>query len=164
MLEALNGYRNMIIGVVIISILFGFYFKGHVDGERLVQTRWDADKAAIANEAAKQAAINTAKVIEAQKTTEIVSDEYEQKIAQIKSYYAGANRPIPSRLCNNAAANSGTVSTVPNATKGIDAGSADKGITETDLRLDTLEASCAETTQQLVSLQNWIKLQKKNNP
>lgn len=164
MFAALNAYKNIIIAVAVIGILFGFYFKGHSDGAHMIQVRWDADKTAIANEAAKQAAINTAKVIAAEKTTEIVSDEYEQRISAIKAYYANANRPIISRVCNNSAAHSGAVSTVPLSTKGVDAGAADKRIAAADPGLDELASSCAETTQQLISLQNWIKLQKKNNP
>lgn len=164
MFEELKAYRTIIIAVGIIALLFGIYLKGHSDGAHATQIKWDADKTAIANEAAKQAAITTAKVIAAENTTEIVTNDYEQQIARIKTYYAGPGRHVVIGLCNNAAANSGAMPTVSSTAKGVDEGTSNQDATRSNNELDTLAASCAETTQQVIGLQNWITQQRKINP
>ena len=84
-----------------------------------------------------------AKVESIQKQHELVtkgiSDEYDAKLALLRNYYAnGVRQPNTSKL-----------PTISNATGGLDA------ITAYNL----LAGQCAETTQQIVSLQKWINEQ-----
>ena len=72
-------------------------------------------------------------------TTKGIEKEYEAKLALLRNYYAsGVRQPNTSKL-----------PTLSNTTNGIDA------ITAYNL----LAGQCAETTQQLVSLQSWINEQ-----
>ena len=79
-----------------------------------------------------------AKVVSIQKQQELVSkaskENYEAKLSAIKSYYGGVRQ-----------SGSGSMSTIPNATISING------------ETTNLQLACAYTTQQLVSLQDWIK-------
>ena len=79
-----------------------------------------------------------AKVISIQKQQELVSkaskENYEAKLSAIKSYYGGVRQP-----------SSGSMSPIPNSTISING------------EATNLQLACAYTTQQLVSLQDWIR-------
>jgi hypothetical protein len=81
-----------------------------------------------------------AKVISIQKQQELVSkaskENYEAKLSAIKSYYGGVRQ-----------SGSGSMSTIPNATISING------------EATNLQLACAYTTQQLVSLQDWLNQQ-----
>ena len=84
-----------------------------------------------------------AKVESIQKQHELVTKsiekEYDAKLTLLRNYYAsGVRQPNTSKL-----------PTISSATSGIDATTA----------YNLLAGSCAETTQQLVSLQEWINEQ-----
>ena len=71
-------------------------------------------------------------------TTKGIEKEYEAKLALLRNYYAsGVRQPNTSKLPQ-----------FPNATVSID-----------DFSANNLLVKCAETTQQLVSLQDWINEQ-----
>ena len=96
----------------------------------------------------EQAAIKAEKqVVKQKEITEKVSNDYQSKLAAVRKYYANKLRVKPSPP-------SGQVSAVPNPSVSPDATPSD----------DQLAGACAETTQQLISLQNWIKQQVTNTP
>lgn len=72
---------------------------------------------------------------------------YEAKIAAIKRYYVD-------RLRNQASASQ--VSCVPTTSCGVNEGTTN---TQPDTSLNQLKEQCAETTQQLESLQDWVSKQ-----
>lgn len=88
------------------------------------------------------AKVQEAKVESITKQQELVTKgiekEYEARLNLLRNYYANGVRQ----------SNSSAVSNIPNATNGLDAFSANKLLTQ-----------CAESTQQLVSLQQWINEQ-----
>jgi hypothetical protein len=79
-----------------------------------------------------------AKVISVQKQQELVNkgieNEYQAKLSALKSVYGGVRLP-----------SSGSMPSIPQSTIGIDG------------KATNLELACAYTTQQLVSLQDWIR-------
>ena len=84
----------------------------------------------------------TQEVIAKQKSkTQEVQSDYEKKLADIRSYYA--------RRLRDAGSGSGQVPALPAAAQGVDGSSA----------YYELAAACAETTQQLISLQDWVRAQ-----
>ena len=91
-----------------------------------------------AQEAANQHAVEVAEII-----SESVKNEYEIKIASLRNRYAGAGR-----VCDQSASRSG-LPTISTATRRVDGTPADPEFI----------MKCSETTQQLVSLQQWINKQ-----
>jgi hypothetical protein len=93
-----------------------------------------------AQEAANKSAVEIAEVI-----TEGVKNEYEARIATLRSQYSGRVRQCSS--------GSGQMSGTSNTTTRAD-----------DLASDSrLAGLCAETTQQLISLQQWIVKQQERS-
>jgi len=88
--------------------------------------------------AKEQEMLNQAKTKEANQITEKVKNDYENKLLLIKHTYSGV------RLTNSG--QTGTISNTTSATDG----------TATDPAFIT---KCAMTTQQLVSLQDWLREQ-----
>ena len=75
-------------------------------------------------------------------TTQGVSSDYETKIASLHKYYGAAVDSV-----FHAGSSGSRVSSVPAATCSVNAAPSDAGLAE----------RCAVTTQQLVSLQGWIR-------
>jgi len=65
-----------------------------------------------------------------------IENEYQAKLSALKSVYGGVRQP-----------SSGSMSPIPQSTIGIDG------------KATNLELACAYTTQQLVSLQDWLRQQ-----
>ena len=115
-------------GAIALAILGSAYL-----GYSFEHSRFMAFKSEVEAVAREQ----EAKVISIQKQQELVSkaskENYEAKLSAIKSYYGGVRQP-----------SSGSMSPIPNSTISINGEAAN------------LELACAYTTQQLVSLQDWI--------
>jgi hypothetical protein len=122
---------------IVVAVILAAYWKGYSDEhERFL--KFQAEVAAIgkAQEQANQHAIEVAEII-----TESVKENYETRIASIKSEYA--------RRMRNSNTNSCAMPTIPKPPS-IVAGSADDpAITEL----------CALETAKLIELQNWVKKQ-----
>jgi hypothetical protein len=121
--------------IAVIVIVLGLaYWKGY-DTMRDKHLLFVAEVKSIgeAQEAANKSAVEIAEVI-----TEGVKNEYEARIANLRSQYSGRVRQC--------SPSSGKVSGASNTTTRAD-----------DLASDSrLAGLCAETTQQLISLQQWI--------
>ena len=121
-----------IIGLVI--ALFGY---GYYQGYSAEKKRFDAFKSELEASALAQEKIN--KQIE-QKNKLIatnIKSEYETKIIALRNYYANGLRYT----------DSSKLPSLPNSTYRVDEKTTDP----------IFIGQCAETTQQLVSLQDWIK-------
>ena len=114
-------------------ILFGLAGFGYGKYE---SNKYDAYKLEIATIAAKQEAKNEAIAKEQTLINKATKETYEAKLSAIKSYYGGLHNP-----------GSSSMPKIPNATSGTNGSTPD------------LELACAYTTQQLVSLQDWITQQ-----
>lgn len=119
-----------IIGLVI--ALFGF---GYYRGYSAEKQRFDAFKAELEASAKAQEKINQQIEQKNKLIATNIKSEYETKIIALRNYYANGLRHTDSNK----------LPSLPDSTKGID-GEASK------LLLD-----CSYTTQQLDSLQNWIR-------
>ena len=112
------------------AALFGSAYAGY----SFEHSRFMVFKAEVETIAREQ----EAKVISVQKQQELVSkaskENYEAKLSAIKSYYGGVRQP-----------SSGSMSSIPNAAISING------------ETTNLQLACAYTTQQLVSLQDWIR-------
>jgi hypothetical protein len=97
---------------------------------------FEAYKAKVVAVAAKQEAENKAKIKEQALINKGISNEYETKLAAIKSYYGGLHN-----------SSSGPMPSLSNPSAGANGSPSDQLL------------ACAYTTQQLVSLQDWIKQQ-----
>jgi hypothetical protein len=84
----------------------------------------------------KQIAENKAKIKEQELINKGIINEYQAKLSAIKSYYGGMHNP-----------SSSSMPTLSNPSAGINGSPSDQLF------------ACAATTQQLVSLQDWIKQQ-----
>ena len=125
-------YKGLLIAVAVATV-FGFgYYKGHSN----TQEKFDAYKVEVARVAAEQVA--KTKVVEAQnkKIAKESSDAYKTNLNAIRDYY--------NRMHNDG---SKFMSRVPNASTGTNAAPS----------YDVLTLQCAETTLQVVSLQDFIK-------
>lgn len=118
-----------IIGLVIALFGFGYYRGYSAEKERFDAFKAELEASALAQEKINQQIEQKNKLI----ATNIKS-EYETKIIALRNYYANSLRYTDSNK----------LPSLPDSTKGID-GEASK------LLLD-----CSYTTQQLVSLQDWV--------
>jgi hypothetical protein len=101
---------------------------------RYEHNKYVAYKATVEALAATQAAKNESIAKQQMLINKGIENEYQAKLSALKSYYGGLRQP-----------SSGSMSAIPQSTIGIDG------------KATNLELACAYTTQQLVSLQDWVK-------
>ena len=120
------------IGAVVLALSFAYY-KGY-SGEHDKFVAFQAKIEAVGK-------IQEAKNDSIQKQSDLVSkgikNEYEAKLAAVRSYYGGVQYPSTS---------SGKLSTISNPTNGANESAAYYKLAE----------SCSETTVQTLALQDWI--------
>ena len=129
--------KNVGIAVGILMLLLGVYFKGRHD----VQVKFDAYKAevrAAAEEQAKEAAKIDAKNVKLFKDAQ---NAYNTSLANLRSYYS-----------LRYGKSGGTLSQVPGTTAGVDGYTIDR-LPDTAV----LAGQCAETTLNLLALQNFVR-------
>ena len=131
MLDLLISPFARIIGVIVlIGALFGFgYYKGY-SGEK---QRFDTYKADIEAQVKAQEAINEATKKQQDIIGKSIRSDYENKLSALKHYYNGVRQQSSTSLSTLSSSSSSINAETPN-----------------------LELACASTTQQLVSLQEWI--------
>lgn len=127
------------LGAIVIALGFA-YWKGY-SGEHEKFVKFQAEVEAVGK---AQEQLNASLVEKHELVSTSIKDEYEARIAAVRNYYANRVQPNSS---------GGRVSTAPNASAGTDA-TADNAI---------FIGQCAEVTQQLVSLQKWIRSVGKDN-
>jgi len=120
------------IGAVIASFLLGFG-----SGWKFEHGRFMDFKEEIAVAAAKKEAENISIQKQSDLVTKGIKNEYEARISALRNYYSSGLRN----------SSSGELSAIPQSTISIDG------------KATNLQLACAYTTQQLVSLQDWIKAQ-----
>ena len=122
--------------VVIIAAVVAVFATGYYKGHRNTQDKFDTYKAEVAAVAAKQEA--KTKVINESNTkvAKETSNAYKDNLAAVRDYY--------NRMHNDG---SKFVSRLPNASTGTNAAPS----------YDVLAGQCAETTLQVVTLQDFIK-------
>ena len=132
MLDILISPFAKIIGVIaLVGVLFGSgYYKGYSSEKEL----FDAFKADLEAQVKAQEAINEATKKQQDIIAKSIRSDYENKLNTLKSYYGGVRQQ----------SSSSTLSTIPKSTFNING------------EATNLELACAYTTQQLVSLQEWI--------
>jgi hypothetical protein len=132
MLDILISPFAKIIGIILlVGALFGFgYYKGY-SGEK---QRFDTFKADLQAQVKAQEAVNEATKKQQDIIGKSIRSDYENKLNSLKSYYSGLRQQ----------SSSNGLSTLPSTTIGLDG------------KATNLELTCAYTTQQLVSLQEWI--------
>ena len=132
MLDILISPFARIIGVIVlVGALFGAgYYKGY-SGEK---QRFDTFKADLQAQAKAQEVVNAATKKQQDIIGKSIRSEYEAKLLSLKSYYGGVRQQ----------SSSNGLSTIPSSSLGING------------EATNLELTCAYTTQQLVSLQEWI--------
>lgn len=132
MLGLLISPFSKIIGVIVlVGALFG---AGYYKGYSAEKERFDAFKTELAAQAKAQELINESTKKQQSIISKSIRSEYEAKLSSLKSYYGGVRQQ----------SSTNSLSSIPNSTIGIDG------------KATNLELACAYTTQQLVSLQDWI--------
>ena len=121
------------VGVVVALVGFGYY-----NGYSAEKKRFDAFKAQIEAATIAQDKVNQQIIKRQDLVTKGITNEYKAKIARLESVYNGVQY-------SNSAAVSATSSTTTGA----------------DEKTKNLVLDCAITTQQLLSLQDWIEEQRK---
>jgi hypothetical protein len=132
MLDILISPFARIIGVIVlIGALFGFgYYKGY-SGEK---QRFDTFKADLQAQVKAQESINEATKKQQDIIGKSIRSDYENKLSALKSHYSGVRQQ----------SSSNSLSTLSSSSISINE------------ETTNLELACANTTQQLVSLQEWI--------
>ena len=142
MMFGLSELATKIIGLCIVAavVLGGVYFKGRHD----VQVKFDQYKVQITAAAEAQQEKIKAEVKARQTITKKAEVTREKSRASIRSTYAAL------RMRN--ATGGGTVPVVPDATRDPDGAAAHYVSVAPELA-----EQCAQTTQQLIELQEWVK-------
>jgi len=117
--------------IVIISLLLCGCAYGYIE-----HSRFEEYKSEIKAIAEKQIAQNEAKVKEQDLINKGISNEYQAKLSTLRAYYSGLHNSSSNPMSSLSLSSSGT------------------NVSSSDFKLD-----CAITTQQVVSLQDWIKEQ-----
>lgn len=123
-------YKYIAIGVAVLGLFGVGYYKGY----SAEKERFDAFKAELSAQAKAQELINQSTKKQQDIIGKSIRSEYEAKLSALNSYYRGMRQPSTNSL-----------PTLPSATSSIDG------------KATNLELACSHTTQQLVSLQDWIK-------
>ena len=119
-----------------IGLLAGIFMAGLLLGWGYEYRNLVAFKAEVEAVAKAQQAKNESIVKQQMLVNKGIENEYQAKLSALKSYYGGLRQP-----------SSGQLSAIPQSTIGIDG------------KATNLELACAYTTQQLVSLQGWLRQQ-----
>lgn len=119
-----------------IAILAGIFVVGLFLGWRYEHGNLVAYKAEVKAAADQQIAKNESIQKQQALVNKGISDAYEAKLSALKSYYGGLRNP-----------SSGNLPSISNPTAGVNESASDQLL------------ACAYTTQQLVSLQDWINAQ-----
>lgn len=119
-------------GLVLAAFLSGAY-----SGYKYEHRKFEAYKQQVAVVAAQKEAENISVKKQQDLISKGIANEYEAKIAAIRNYYADRVR--------NPNASGSSLSPISPTTIGIDG------------KATNLELACAYTTQQLVSLQDWVR-------
>jgi len=128
-----------------IGIIGGLlWVHGYTKGREAGLERLYAFQSQVQAEGEKAQARAAEKVVEQKQITEKVSNDYAANIIALRRYYANRVRVKPSPP-------SGQMPAVPKPSVSSDASSA----------YSELAGACAETTQQLISLQEWVRQQAK---
>ena len=121
-------YAKLAIIVAVVATVFGSGW--YVGNSRYVKYKAEVEVAAKAQEAHVESITKQQALV-----TKGIENEYNAKLALLRNYYAsGVRQPNTSKL-----------PTLSNATTGFN-----------DFTANGLLIKCAETTQQLVSLQDWL--------
>ena len=124
------------ISYVRIGILAGIFIAGLLLGWGYEYRNLVAYKAEVEAVAKVQQAKNESIVKQQTLVNKGIENEYQAKLSALKSVYGGLRQP-----------SGGSMSGIPQSTIGIDG------------KATNLELACAYTTQQLVSLQDWLRQQ-----
>lgn len=136
--------------VVLVMFLAGLGF-GYVKGLHHAEAEHQLFVSAVDNAATAQAVKTGAREAANKQATQDVEDEYKGKLDAVRNYYAA--HPNVVRLHDPAAKDgSGALPGVPPAASESDAGAAYDGLVA---EYNRLAEACAETTQQVLSWQEW---------
>jgi len=122
-------YKYIAIGVAVLGLFGVGYYKGY----SAEKERFDAFKAELSAQAKAQELINQSTKKQQDIIGKSIRSEYEAKLSALNSYYGGVRQQSSTSL-----------STLPSSSLG------------TNGEAINLELACASTTQQLVSLQEWV--------
>jgi hypothetical protein len=123
------------IGAILASFTFGLWKGYSYEHEKFMEFKNKTELIAKEQQAKIDSIVKQNTLV-----NEGIKNEYEAKMAAIRNYYAYWVRDN---------AGSGKLSPIPGTPKGVDAATANA----------IFAGQCAETTVQLTSLQEWIKLQ-----
>ena len=127
--------------LLVLSVIFGIYYKGRLDERKLFNAYKNEVKAAALAQEEKTRQIEAKN----ERLFKETQNAYNTKLATLRSYYS----------MRIAGQSGGGLSKVPNATIGAD-GTANYELPPQP-PVETLAAQCAESTLTRVSLQEWVK-------
>ncbi len=157
-LSSLEKYA--LIALSLILLVSGFGFWCYKNGENHIQTKWDAATKQAAVDLAKQIAEDEQKIQRGVDASSKAATRYEENINAIRSHYNNVHVVDSSGLCKQSGDYQPPVSQVSDTSNRVNEPPSNSGtVTEQVITTDfsTLPKRCAETTQQLLDLQVWIK-------
>jgi hypothetical protein len=128
---------NLYVKIALVVVtLFAFFIAGYyVEHLRFAKYKVEVEAAS------KEQEIHISEIKKQQElVTKGIQNEYDAKLSAIRNYYKSTS------VWNNSSSKMSGISTAPSATDVI-------------ASYNKLAESCAETTQQLISLQDWIREQ-----
>lgn len=132
MLDILISPFAKIIGIIV--LITGLFGVGYYKGYSAEKERFDQFKADLEAQVKAQEAVNESIKKQQDIIGKSIRSDYENKLNALKSYYSGVRQQ----------SSSSALSALSSSTIGLDG------------KAPNLELACAYSTQQLVSLQEWI--------
>ena len=152
-----------LIGVAAFAL--AVFVGGYRTGQQRVTDQWNAEKAAQARAVAKQAAQVAAVTTHQTTIDQEISNEFENKKAEIVADRRHLLARVPRRVRHHTATHSGPVPEVPASTTGVDAASANPvpaaGQQANPATCNQLAEDAAQTTLMVVEFQKWYREQAK---
>ncbi|MHB8252794.1 MAG: hypothetical protein ACYDEV_03665 [Acidiferrobacter sp.] len=144
------------------ALILAVFVSGYRYGEQHVTARWDAEKAAQAQAAAKQAAQVAAVTTHQYTIDQEISNEFETEKEKIVADRRHLLARVPRRMRHHAATHSSAVPEVPAVAAGTDAVPADAvpaAGPEASATCEKLAEDAAQTTLMVVEFQRWYREQ-----
>ena len=146
-------YRLLALALAAAALFGSGWFKGHASGRAAGEADLAAFRASVEVAGAKQAA-HTQEVIAQQEAVNVkISSDYEGKLAALRARYSSLQQSAATRPDGSA------VPALSCPAPGTDGRPANPVSAVARADFDQLAGLAAQTTQQLVSLQDWVRQQ-----
>lgn len=151
-------YRLLALGIALLALFGSGYYYGHRAGKAAGEADLAHFRASVETQAAAAAAHTQQVIAQQEKINADTSSDYEKKLAALRSRLGPAGVHVDVRPDGS------TIAALSCSTGGTDGPAANPVSAVPKSDFDQLAELSAETTQQLVSLQSWVREQQATLP